>query len=133
MPRNATATESTTRMRSSRSSDSAASDAVAVFAKHDFVMTPSAAALPWPAETPFPDTIAGEKVGPRGHAVYTGWVNACGIPAINLPCAPSREGLPIGFQVAAGFGADDRLLDLAARYEARAPWRERWPRLASEA
>lgn len=108
-------------------------EAAAVFARFDFIMTPSAAALPWPAETPFPDTIAGEKVGPRGHAVYTGWVNACGIPAINLPCAPSREGLPIGFQVAAGFGCDEKLLDLAARFEARAPWRERWPGLAFEA
>ena len=105
-------------------------EAVALFDRYDMVMTPSAAALPWPAETPFPDTIDGQKVGPRGHAVYTGWVNACGIPAINLPCAPSREGLPIGFQLAAGFARDIALLAFAARYEARAPWDDRWPLLA---
>ena len=104
-------------------------DSVALFEKHDFIMTPSAAALPWPAEQPYPTTIDGREVGPRGHAVYTGWVNACGIPAIALPCASSREGLPIGFQLAAGFAQDERLLEIAARYEAAAPWRDRWPAL----
>jgi aspartyl-tRNA(Asn)/glutamyl-tRNA(Gln) amidotransferase subunit A len=105
---------------------------VALFSRYDFVMTPAAAALPWPAEEPYPTRIDGKEVGPRGHAVYTGWVNACGIPAIALPCAPSREGLPIGLQLAAGFGEDERLLEIAARYEATAPWRDRWPALALE-
>lgn len=109
------------------------SDSVAVFERFDLVMTPSAAALPWPAETPYPDTIDGQSVGARGHAVYTGWVNACGIPAINLPCAPSRAGLPIGFQLAARFGADEMLLEFARRYETEFPWRQRWPAFAFEA
>jgi len=104
-----------------------------VFETYDLVMTPSAAALPWPAEQPYPNVIDGKNVGPRGHAVYTGWVNACGIPAINLPCAPSRSGLPIGFQLAAPFGADRMLLELAARFEAANPWRDRWPAIALEA
>jgi aspartyl-tRNA(Asn)/glutamyl-tRNA(Gln) amidotransferase subunit A len=101
-----------------------------VFECYDFIMTPSAAALPWDAETPFPEIIDGVKVGPRGHAVYTGWINACGIPAINLPCTPSRHGLPIGFQLAGKFGADELLLDVARRYEAANPWRARWPAIA---
>lgn len=108
-------------------------ESAAVFERHDIVMTPSAAALPWPAETPFPASIDGKAVGPRGHAIYTGWVNACGIPAINLPCVPSHTGLPIGFQLAARFGADELLLALASRYEAANPWRERWPALAFQA
>lgn len=105
-------------------------DAALAFERFDLILTPSAAALPWPAETPYPEVIDGQKVGPRGHAVYTAWVNACGIPAINLPCAPSRAGLPIGFQLAARFGADELLLALAQRYEEANPWRERWPALA---
>ena len=108
-------------------------ESASVFERYDLIMTPSAAALPWPAETPFPDRIDDQPVGARGHAVYTAWVNACGIPAINLPCTPSRAGLPIGFQLAAGFAADELLLDVAARYETAVPWAARWPALALDA
>jgi aspartyl-tRNA(Asn)/glutamyl-tRNA(Gln) amidotransferase subunit A len=100
------------------------------FLEVDVIMTPSAAALPWPAADPFPPEIDGQPVGPRGHAVYTGWVNACGHPGINLPAAPSAGGLPIGFQLIGDFGADALLLDLAARFEASHPWADRWPVLA---
>jgi len=96
----------------------------------DLIMTPSAAALPWPAEQPFPTAIDAREVGPRGHAVYTGWVNACGHPGISLPCAPSRAGLPIGFQLVGDFGADDLVLEVARRFEAACPWDDRWPALA---
>jgi aspartyl-tRNA(Asn)/glutamyl-tRNA(Gln) amidotransferase subunit A len=107
-------------------------EAQRLFSRYDFVLTPSAAALPWPAEKPWPQTIDGKQVGPRGHAIYTAWVNACGIPAISLPCAPSRGGLPIGFQLVGGFGADRALLETAARYEAAYPWRTP-PRLPASA
>ena len=101
------------------------------FGRIDLIMTPAAAALPWPADQVYPETIDGKQVGPRGHAVYTGWVNACGHPAIALPCAPSREGLPIGFQLVGRFGADELLLALGQRYESSHPWAERWPALAA--
>lgn len=98
----------------------------AMFTQVDLVVTPATAALPWPAALPYPTLIDGQPVGPRGHAVFTGWVNAAGLPAIALPTAPSHEGLPIGVQLIAGFGRDHALLDLAAQFESSgAAWH--WP------
>lgn len=101
-------------------------DAAALFERFDLVVMPSAAALPWPAEQAWPPLIDGQPVGPRGHAVFTGWVNAAGLPAVSVPCAPSAEGLPIGVQLIAGFGRDAALLQVAEVFEATGPgWQ--WP------
>jgi aspartyl-tRNA(Asn)/glutamyl-tRNA(Gln) amidotransferase subunit A len=102
---------------------------VALFDAVDVIAMPSAAALPWPAEDAFPTRIDGHEVGPRGHAIYTGWVNAAGLPALALPCAPSREGLPIGMQLVGRYGADDALLDLGEAFEVAQPWAHRRPAL----
>jgi aspartyl-tRNA(Asn)/glutamyl-tRNA(Gln) amidotransferase subunit A len=104
-------------------------DSAALFERIDAIITPAAAALPWPSHEAYPRVIDGQEVGPRGHAVYTGWVNAAGLPAIALPTAPSADGLPIGLQIIAPYGSDDMLLDLGAAYEAAAPWAHRWPPL----
>jgi aspartyl-tRNA(Asn)/glutamyl-tRNA(Gln) amidotransferase subunit A len=79
----------------------------------DLVLTPTAAALPWPAETPYPDRIDGKPAGPRDHAIFTGWVNLAGVPALNIPIGMSRSRLPIGAHLVAAFGADERLLAFA--------------------
>jgi aspartyl-tRNA(Asn)/glutamyl-tRNA(Gln) amidotransferase subunit A len=101
----------------------------ALFETWDVIAMPAVAALPWTAEAAYPTHIDGQEVGPRGHAVYTGWVNAAGLPGLALPCAPSREGLPIGMQLIGPYGADDALFDLGAAFEAAAPWAQRWPDL----
>ena len=104
-------------------------ESAALFERVDVIVMPAAAALPWPAELPYPTVIDGQEVGPRGHAVYTGWVNAAGLPGLALPAAPSAEGLPIGLQMIGAYGSDDMLLELGAAYEAAAPWADRWPEL----
>ena len=86
-----------------------------MFHQIDLVLMPSSAAMPWPATEAFPPVIDGQTVGPRGHAVYTGWVNAAGLPAIGLP-APS-PGLPVGVQLIGDMGSEDILLQLAAALE----------------
>jgi Asp-tRNA(Asn)/Glu-tRNA(Gln) amidotransferase A subunit family amidase len=92
-----------------------------LFARVDLLLTPTAAALPWPAEVPYPDRIAGRPAGPRDHAVFTGWVNIAGLPAVSLPVALSASGLPIGVQLVAGFGADTDLLAFAQDFARRHP------------
>jgi aspartyl-tRNA(Asn)/glutamyl-tRNA(Gln) amidotransferase subunit A len=81
-----------------------------LFERFELVLTPTAAAPPWPAATPYPNVIDGKPAGPRDHAIFTGWVNIAGLPAISLPVGLSRAGLPIGAQLVAGFGADAALL-----------------------
>ena len=104
-------------------------ECAALFERVDVIAMPAAAALPWPAHEPYPTRIDGQEVGPRGHAAYTGWVNAAGLPGLAVPAQPSREGLPIGLQLIAPYGHDDLLLDLGAAYEALDPWADRWPAL----
>jgi aspartyl-tRNA(Asn)/glutamyl-tRNA(Gln) amidotransferase subunit A len=92
-----------------------------LFDQADLILTPTAAALPWPAEIPYPDRIAGRPAGPRDHAIFTGWVNITGLPAISLPIAVSEFGLPIGAQFVAGFGSDAALLAFANNFSQKNP------------
>ena len=79
-----------------------------IFREFDAILMPTAAANPWPAAEAFPPTIDGQSAGPRGHAVYTGWVNAAGLPAVAFPS--TTESMPIGMQLIGPMGSEQRLL-----------------------
>lgn len=64
------------------------------------------------------------------HSPFTPVFNVAGTPAMSLPLAMSRQqGLPIGLQFAARFGAEEVLLRLAGQLEQALPWHERKPQI----
>jgi len=89
----------------------------ALFNQWDVILMPSIAAKAWPVNLKYPPNIAGKSVGERGHAIFTGWVNMAGNPAINIPSIkPAKDSL-IGVQLIAGWHQEQRLLSLAKQLE----------------
>ncbi|MES3000465.1 MAG: amidase [Pseudomonadota bacterium] len=97
-----------------------------LFSRHDFILTPATAALPWPVGESHPSAIDGKPAGPRGHAVFTAFANAAGLPAIALPSG-FVGALPTGFQLVADRGADASLLALSLDWEQAFPRAATWP------
>ncbi len=95
----------------------------------DLLLTPTLGELP-PALGSFDDSgpdpmRAIERA--RLTATFTGAFNVTGQPAISLPLEWSKEGLPIGIQLVAGFGREDILIRIAAQLEKARPWAHRRP------
>jgi amidase len=99
--------------------------------RYDLLLTPTLAQLPAPHGTldyDNPDYTARSwlrriyEYGP-----FTAAFNISGHPAISLPIGQSREGLPIGVQLVAGYGREDLLLRVAAQLEQAVPWHARLP------
>jgi len=55
--------------------------------------------------------------------------NACGLPALALPCGFGRGHLPVGFQIMAPPFSEGLLLDLGEAYQMRTSWHRERPTL----
>jgi amidase len=90
-----------------------------LFSRYDALVCPTAATPPprlGHLSTELPFDTALERV--EHTFCFTPVQNATGDPAISLPLGRSREGLPIGVQLAAPHGGEARLLALAFEPEA---------------
>ena len=61
------------------------------------------------------------------YVPFTGGQNVTGQPAISLPLAWSKAGLPIGVQFVGRFGEEHLLLQLATQIERTEPWSKKRP------
>jgi len=96
---------------------------------YDLLLTPTIAEPP-PELGQFrsqPDNPLSGLLRAVGLVPFTPQFNVTGQPAISLPLSWNAEGLPIGSQLVARFGAEDVLIRVAAQLEQAAPWQERRP------
>lgn len=89
------------------------------FARHDLLVLPTSQVPPFPADQEYPSAING-----RPMQSYLDWMRSAyfitvtGCPALSLPAGTTPDGLPVGIQLVAPFGADRRLLEVATAVEA---------------
>jgi amidase len=88
------------------------------FESYDVLVLPTSQVPPFPADQEYPQEING-----RPMATYLDWmrsayvITATGCPAISVPAGQTADGLPVGVQFVAPFGADARLLGVARAFE----------------
>jgi len=68
----------------------------------------------------------------RSYIPGTAMFNMSGQPAMSVPLAWSRSGLPIGMMFAARFGDEATLFRLAAQLEQERPWKAKLPPVCAE-
>lgn len=93
------------------------------FDGYDVLMNPTVA-MPPPEHGFIGPDIAFDKALERlkWFIPFTPVQNVAGGPAISLPLARSRDGLPIGIQLASKMGTERTLLELGLELEEASPW-----------
>ena len=86
--------------------------------KYEFIIMPVSQVLPFDVNTPYPTEIAGVKM-----LTYLDWMRSAyylsvvGNPALSVPCAFSKTGLPIGIQIVGRHNADFSVLQMGFAFE----------------
>ena len=100
------------------------------FEKHDLLVLPTTATAATPLDALKPKEIAGRPVGDHlDMLLLTLAFNFSAYPAISVPGGQTRDGLPVGLQIAGGWRQDALVLRAAAAFEAARPWDARRPPL----
>jgi Asp-tRNA(Asn)/Glu-tRNA(Gln) amidotransferase A subunit family amidase len=89
----------------------------ALFEEVDVIAWPTVPAPAPPLEAPVIELPSGTETADRANVRGGALANLTGTPAISVPVGLSSGGLPIGLQLAAGWGRDELLLDAAEALE----------------
>lgn len=99
---------------------------VAATQPYDYVLSPTAPMPAYAAELPCPTD---DVTRPFDHIAFTLAYNMSEQPAASVNCAYTREGLPIGLQIAGRRFDDLGVLQVARAWEEMRPAQRPWPRL----
>lgn len=101
---------------------------IEAWSAYDVVVSPVCTLLPRPLGW-FTDgrTPAEDFEAQKQYSAFTAIINVTGQPALSLPLAWSRDGLPIGIMLVGRPADEATLLALGAALEEAAPWRQRTP------
>ncbi len=100
-----------------------------IFERYDLLLTPQLPVEAFGARGPFPSEIAGSPLDEPSDAIaFTFPFNLTGLPAASVRAGFSKNGLPVGLQIAAPRHRDDLVLQAAYAYEQARPWQDDWPR-----
>jgi aspartyl-tRNA(Asn)/glutamyl-tRNA(Gln) amidotransferase subunit A len=95
------------------------------FSGVDLLVTPTTAIAPISIESGYRDP----SLPPDGVPVEirnTHMFDVLGLPAISVPCGFTRDGMPIGLQIAGPAFSEARVLALAHAYQQITGWHTRW-------
>jgi aspartyl-tRNA(Asn)/glutamyl-tRNA(Gln) amidotransferase subunit A len=80
---------------------------------NDVLLLPTSPTAAWAADESAPSIIGGRNAAPNAVSTYTTWVNAAGLPALNVPAGTYPDGRPIGVQLVARAGQEESLFRVA--------------------
>lgn len=101
----------------------------ALFREADVLLTPTACCVPYAAEGPLPEVIAGMDASETNGEPFTALASIGWNPSISVPAGLSSDGLPIGLLINVRRHRDDIALRLARISEQANPWPLRAPGL----
>ncbi len=94
----------------------------AMFERFDYIATPAIGAPAFLLDEPLPTSIGGRPAAKFYDAYrYTYAFSVVGLPVVAIPCGFTREGLPVGLQIAARRLHDEAALAIAAAFLAAHP------------
>ncbi len=103
------------------------------FQAHDLLLSPVLTHSPLPIGTISPNHRFDEVFETlRPIVSFTPYQNATGTPALSLPMGVGTNNLPAAVHVAAPFGMERRLIEVAYEFEQAAPWASAYPLLTAD-
>ncbi len=96
-------------------------DFIQAFSQCDVILGPTSPSLAFPLADRQDDPVAMYL-----SDIYTIAVNLAGLPGMSLPCG-FLQGLPVGMQLIGPYWSEERLLNVAHRYQLACPWHQQMP------